>query len=400
MRFDTEIKMMNISELKPYEKNAKKHPPSQVERLAKHIEAVGWDQAIVVDENMTIIKGHGRLLAAKKLGIKMVPVITKYGLSDTIKKIARIADNKLTESSWIPEILKVELQELNHLGVELRDIGFDNNEIDSLLDGKINPIPQSEFNDPEGTPEEQEVEEPFVKEGEIWKLGNHRLMCANSLHKDNVEKLLDGAKIDMVFTDPPYGISLKCDYNKEKPYTGYKNNNSYENIANDDKPFDGSILFDYFPNVKEMFIWGANNFIETIPHASQRGWIVWDKSPNENTDRAIGSNFELCISAKKHKYDICRVTWKGVLGHNRTDDGAKKIHPSMKPVALATWFFEKWGKDCNNVADLFSGSGSTLVACEKNGKTCFAMELSPHYCSQIIRRWEAYTGMKAELIGE
>lgn len=219
----------------------------------------------------------------------------------------------------------------------------------------------------------------------------HRLLCGDSTDKADVEKLMDGEKADMVFTDPPYGIDLDTDYDSRYKQKG----NKYRKIENDNKGFDPRfILNQAFPKTKEVFLWGAHNYAHLLPPGSKHTYVCWDKS-NEGQDRARTIDFELCWSKNRHKQAIVRKLWKG---YTAKEKGELRVHPTQKPVEVCEWFFERWGKGLTNVVDLFGGSGSTLIACEKTNRKCFMSEIDPHYCSVIIERWQNFTGKKAQTL--
>ena len=202
---------------------------------------------------------------------------------------------------------------------------------------------------------------------------------------DDVEKLMNGEKADMVFTDPPYGIDLDTNYVSNKAVKG----NTYKKIIDDDKDFNAGMLCEYFGNI-EQFWWGANYYQGTLPKGGS--WVVWDKS-NEAQDKAIGSDFEICYSTKHHKNSMYRKLWKGFTAKEIDE---KRVHPTQKPIDMVVWFFSKWGEG-QNVADLFLGSGTTLIACEKTNRKCYGMELDEHYCDVIVERWQKFTGKEAIL---
>lgn len=231
-----------------------------------------------------------------------------------------------------------------------------------------------------------EVEEnTYVMDGDLWTLGDHRVLCGDSTVKDNVDRVLGCDKIDMVFTDPPCGINFK---NSQSINPNFKRTvNEYQVLKNDEKPFDPSFLLDFFQNIKEIFIWGAVNFPDKLPIST---WVCWDRKITESGDKSLSGDFDLCWSKQKHKMAMLRCQWHGVFGHNKLDDGDKKNHPTMKPVKLAELFFEKWGKTSKNICDLFLGSGSTLIACEKTNRKCYGIEIDPHYVQVIIERYKTY----------
>ena len=222
----------------------------------------------------------------------------------------------------------------------------------------------------------------------------HRLLCGDSTDKADVDLLMAGEKADMVFTDPPYGINFK----NIQPDDGLSRNvydrnvNVYSVIEGDNSDFDPSFILEMFDETKDIFIWGCQNYADKLPRST---WICWDRKLTEAMDAQKNGDFDLCWSKARHKMTIIRSTWSGVCGHSKTDDGATRIHPTQKPVKLAEAFFERWGKDKTLIIDLFLGSGSTLIACEKTKRNCYGMEIDPHYCSVIIKRWQEFTGKTA-----
>jgi len=236
-------------------------------------------------------------------------------------------------------------------------------------------------------------EAPVTKLGDVWLLGEHRLMCGDSFDRLSIERLMDGKKADMVFTDPPYGMALDTDYTK------MGSNRKYEKVINDEKQFDASLLLDVFSYCDEIFLWGADYYVETLgrKYPNLGSWIIWDKYSDERVgvlDGKFGSAFETCWSKAQHKRELARV----LVTTNYTARGDEtRVHPTQKPVALAEWFIERWGKDAKVIVDLFAGSGFTLMASERMGKACYAMEFEPKYCDVIVQRWETATGGKAVL---
>lgn len=378
------LQFWSLEKLKPYERNSREHSPEQIKRIAESMKTFGFTNPILVDGDNGIIAGHGRLAAAKELGLDKVPVIQLEHLTDEQRRAYIIADNRLAElSTWNNEILKSELSELQELGFDLELIGFDQEQLTEIM-----PPEKSEpLTDEDAVPEVEDA--PVVKRGDTWILGNHRLRCGDSTSAEDVALLMNGEKADMVFTDPPYGMNLDTDYSK----MGQAGIN-HRKVLNDDKYFDPKFIFNLFANVKELFLFGADYYCWDLP--KNGSWIVWDKRSSETNigqlDGAFGSSFELCWSKNKHARDICRVLRE--TGYFARGD-EKKVHPTQKPVSLAVWFFDRWGKDCSYIVDLFGGSGSTLIACEKTGRKCFMMELDEKYVQVIIRRWQEYTGKDA-----
>ena len=200
---------------------------------------------------------------------------------------------------------------------------------------------------------------------------------------------MNGEKADMVFTDPPYGMFLDTDYSTIKGSAKAKikgGGKKYDKIIGDHNDFTPELIntiFACFSDTKEIFIWGADYFAELIPEKNEGSWVVWDKRGGEDADKIVGSCFELCWSKAKHKREIARIKWMGAFGYA---DARDRKHPSQKPIALCEWFFNQWGKDNDLVADLFLGSGSTMVASHQLKRKCYGMELDPKYCQLIIDR--------------
>jgi site-specific DNA-methyltransferase (adenine-specific) len=385
-------------ELTPYENNTKVHPPEQVDRIAESIKRFGWQQPIVVDRDNVVIIGHGRLLAAKQLFLESVPVVYADNLTEEEAQALRLADNKTNESPWDFGKLEEELAALSIAGIDMSKFGFEVGE---------DFIDHTEITEDE-TPEVPE--EPKAKRGEIYRLGNHRLMCGDSTSKDDVDALIDGASVDMIYTDPPYGMNLDTDFSSMKNHLDFAKEKGFVG----GKKYEQGIVDDFTPemieitlsiNADEVFLWGADYYAEILPDRNKGSWIVWDKRANGNddinedyqSDKMYGSCFELCWSKKRHKRDIARVKWAGVFGTEQEPD-KKRFHPTQKPVGLSKWFVDRFSTEGQTILDLFGGSGSTLIACEQTGRKCYMMELDPHYIDVIIQRWENLTGQTAELL--
>ena len=393
-----QIVYKKVDNLIPYINNSRTHSEEQVNQIVASINEFGFTNPLLIDEKDNIIAGHGRLLASKKLKMEEVPCIVLSGLTEAQKKAYIIADNKMAlNAGWDEEHLKIELENLKELDFDLELTGFDVDELDDIFQVE----------------EEQEVieddfdieppEEPKAKLGDIYQLGKHRLMCGDSTSVNDIDKLLNDNKIDMVFTDPPYGMNLNTDYSgmKSEIFKGGIGGKKYEQgIVDDFNPKMIDIIMSL--NVKETFLWGADYFAELLPEKNDGSWIVWDKRANGNddieedysSDKMYGSCFELCWSKNKHKREIARVKWAGIFGMNKQDQN-KRFHPTQKPLELCGWFIKKYSKENNNILDLFGGSGSTLIACEQLNRNCYMMELDPKYVDVIINRWEEFTGKNA-----
>jgi DNA modification methylase len=273
--------------------------------------------------------------------------------------------------------------------------GFDADELSAFLDE-----PTDGLTDEDAVPEAPEV--PITVEGDVWLLGRHRLMCGDSTSIDAVDKLMDGQKADMVFTDPPYGMFLDTNYDSmfAKDAKHRKTGKRFDEVKGDHDDFNPEFIntvFAAFDYCKEIFLWGADYYVDLIPNRNSGSWVVWDKRCDENMDKVVGNTFELCWSKAKHKRMVARILWSGHHGMQK-DDAKKRIHPTQKPVELVVWFFDYYSmQDKKIVADLFGGSGSTLIACEKTNRDCRMMELDAKYCDVIIKRWQEFTGQTATL---
>jgi DNA modification methylase len=392
-----QIEMVSVDTLIPYAKNARTHSDEQVAQIAGSIKEFGFNNPVLVDKDNSVIAGHGRLMAARKLGYKEVPVVKLEHLTESQRKAYILADNRIAlNSGWDTSMLSLELQELKD-DIDLSLLGFDADELDAML----NPIEETEGLTDEDSVPDVPVE-PKTKLGDIYILGNHRLMCGDSTSIDAVDKLMDGKKADMVFTDPPYGMFLNADYSDmDSKFKGSKGGNKYDQVIGDNEDFSPELIntvFASFDYCKEIFLWGADYYAEHLPNKNNGSWIVWDKRGDESADKMYGSTFELCWSKARHKRIMARVKWAGIFGMEKEHD-KKRVHPTQKPVELVTWFFDYFSlKDKQNVVDLYGGSGSTLISAEKVGKHAFVMELDPKYCDVIVKRWEDFTGKKAELV--
>ena len=401
-----EVTNIQIDKLKPYDKNPRINKGA-VDYVVKSIKANGFNQPLVVDQNFVVCVGHTRLMAAKKMSMTEVPCYVK-NMSKEQFIAYNLADNKTSEyAEWDDDLLKENMNILNDIDASLLEAtAFTDEEIDLLVDDDFlltkKEKEEKESERDNAVPETGENQFK-VKLGDIWQLGNHRIMCGDSTKKENIDKLLNGNKIDMVFTDPPYGMNLDTDFTKMHN----SNSKKYKKVIGDDSYFDPSYILEYFSSTKEIFLWGADYYHHSIPESG--GWIVWNKrSTSVESRRDFESDlqeknrsnaFELCWSKVSHKRIIYNCFWNGNLGEGKDEQRTKaatiiRHHPTQKPIKLCHDIIIKYKSD--TVCDLFLGSGSTLIACEKTNRTCYGMELDPHYCSVIINRWQDYTGLKAK----
>jgi DNA modification methylase len=399
------IELWPVDRLTPYERNARTHSSEQVAQIAASIVEFGFTNPILVDSHDGIIAGHGRLMAAQELGLKTVPVVVLDHLSERQRKAYILADNQLAlNAGWDTDLLRAELQDLAEQDFDLSLIGFSDDELADLLPD-IEELPPEDA-DADAVPEPPA--DPVSKPGDVWLLGKHRVMCGDSTAITDVERLMAGGKADMVYTDPPYGMHLDADYKTGNGPGLYKGKDmsrasgvTHRNVVGDHDDFTPDLINTVFANFDycaEIFLWGADYYAELIPNRKDGSWVVWDKVTKADGEQSgveafHGSNFELCWSRAKHKRELARIMHKGLASVEKE----KRVHPTQKPVALAHWFFDRWGSGKVIVADLFGGSGSTLIACEKTGRHARLMELDPRYCDVIVKRWQQFTGKRATL---
>lgn len=379
-----------IADLKPYENNARTHSQEQIAEIGQSIREFGFNNPVLIDEKDNVIAGHGRIMAAKQIGMDTIPVMVLSHLSDTKKRAYILADNRIAlNAGWSPELLRAEFESLLNDGFDVTLTGFTQDEIDAFL----NPQIIVEGNgDPDAVPDI--VPDPVTVPGDVWLLGNHRLMCGDSTMIDQVEKLINGEKVEMVFTDPPYGIKIveTGSFSDGKQYGSMKaKHGEYDAVKNDDSTKTAHDVYRLCKgmNIKTLIFWGANFYPAVLDEGMS--WLVWDK----NTCAPSFSECEIAFVNKVGKLKLFKHQWSGMI--KDSERGEKRCHPTQKPVALAEWCFQEYGKEAKSILDLFGGSGSTLIACEKTGRKCLMMELSPQYCDVIVSRWQKFTGQDAKL---
>tara|TARA_Y100000590_G_C15596472_1_gene968250 strand:+ start:41 stop:1210 length:1170 start_codon:yes stop_codon:yes gene_type:complete len=381
------INMLATKDLIPYARNTRTHSDEQVNQIVSSIKEFGFTNPVLVDQDNMIIAGHGRVMAANKLKLGKVPTICLKHLTEAQKKAYIIADNRLAlNAGWDEDMLKVELEELNDLEFDISLLGFEDKEIESLLSE-----PTEGLTDEDAVPDLPE--EPTTKLGDLWILGDHRLLCGDSTSIDAVDKLMDGNKADMVFTDPPYGINEKGDRSKRKGKNSLSDGVKYNDFNDDTIQYaiDAYNLCEGL-NIPRQVWWGANYYCHSLPQSNN--WFIWDKRVEEK-QKDTNSDCEMAwVKSKYSSIRIFRHLWKGLM--KDSERGLARVHPTQKPIALAEWAFDYF-ENVLIVLDLFGGSGSTLIACEKTNRHCRMMELDPKYCDVIIQRWEEFTGNKAEL---
>lgn len=364
------IEMIACDALIPYSNNTRTHSEQQVIQIASSIKEFGFTNPILLDADNGVIAGHGRLLAAQKLSLTEVPCIRLNHLDEHQKRAYIIADNKLAlNAGWDDELLRLELGSLKDSGFDLALTGFDEDELATLL------IPE----EIEGLTDEDDVPEvpetPVTVEGDIWVLGNHRLMCGSATNPEHIENLTQGAYIDLIHTDPPYGMNaVSKSAVLSKNYDGDILGDDDATVAKDAFTLINSL----YPKAKQIW-WGANYYCSVLPDSEC--WLVWDKN-NGQSDQTD-----------------CELAWANfrsvVRQFTQASEKTNRVHPTQKPVSLMEWIIKRFNLTARTIADFFGGSGSTLIAAEKHNIEAYIMELDPKYCDVIIKRWQDYTGKKA-----
>ena len=390
-----QIKEIAVDKLIPYAKNSRTHSPEQVGQIAASIKEFGFRNPILVD-NLTLIAGHGRLLAAQKLGLDKVPTIDCSDMTESQKKAYIIADNKLAlNAGWDTAMLSIEMQELQEQGFDLELLGFDDKELNALLEPEV----VQGLTDEDAVPETPK--EATTKLGDIYILGKHRVMCGDSTSITDMEKLVNGQPVDMCLTDPPYNVAYEG---------GTKEKLTIQNDSMEDGQFrqflrDAFVAADMVMKAGAVFyIWHADSEGYNFRGACHdTGWkvrqcLIWKKSSLVMGRQDYHWMHEPCLYGWKegasHLWSADRKQTT-ILEFNKPSRNGE--HPTMKPVELFEYQMLNNTKGGDIVLDSFGGSGTTLIAAEKHGRYARIMELDPKYCDVIVKRWEDFTGEKATL---
>jgi DNA modification methylase len=395
-----EIEYKNIEQLIPYVNNSRTHSKEQVAQIASSIKEFGWTNPILLDGENGIIAGHGRLQAARLLNEFEVPTIQLDGLTETQKKAYIIADNKLAmNAGWDSQLLGIEIMDLREAGFDIDLLGFDENELKEFED--VEKI--------EGLTDEDVVpevpEEPITKLGDVYKLGNHRLLCGDSTNVDNVSKLMQGEIAEMVFTDPPYRMEAEGGSNQPIGRAAAKLGESIKHLCD----FDPIAFLNTLPIVFEKNKLNAYIFCnkDLVPD-----YLKWAVDAGYNFNILFWKKPNAIPLGGQHRPDVEYLLFfrKSAIWNNglKNVDYSKclefgresGLHPTMKPVSMIENQLLISSNQNSIVMDFFGGSGSTMIACEKTERKARLMELDPKYCDVIVKRWEDFTGKKAELINE
>jgi DNA modification methylase len=364
-----ELIKKKVYELIPYINNSRTHSEEQITQLISSIKEFGFTNPILLAPDNSIIAGHGRLQAVKRLGHEEVPCIIVQGLTKTQIKALIIADNQLAlNAGWDLEKLSVEIEGLKDEDFNIDILGFEDDFIKDLLNKENEGL-----TDEDAVPEI--LENPKTKVGDLWTLGNHRLLCESSTSIDAVNKLMNGTYPDLIHTDPPYGMNAVSK-------SGVLSKNYKTDILGDNNADIAKesfkLIYSLYPESKQIW-WGANYYCSVLPDSEC--WLVWDKD-NGQSDQTD-----------------CELAWANfrsvVRQFTQSSEKKNRVHPTQKPVSLMEWIIKRFKINSKTLADFFGGSGSTLIAGEKHNLQTFIMELDPKYCDVIIQRWQQFTGKEA-----
>ena len=402
---DLELKIIYLKseDITPYINNTRTHSKEQIQQIKSSIAEFGMCSPIGI-HNGVIVYGHARFQALQELKYTSFPCLDLSHLTDTQRKAYVIADNQLPlNAGWDEDMLRLELDSLKELDFDIGLLGFEDDFM-SEIGCDFSDDEQGDKGDNDGLTDADEIQEPSDDPisvlGDVWQLGDHRVMCGDSTSIDDVDKLIDGHKVDMVFTDPPYGISIVQNnqiggggafgVGKEAKKTGkVLAATQYAPVAGDESI---NVAVEAIRVIKTLgakveIIWGGNYYAQHLDNSNC--WIVWDKQTGENTF----ADAELAWTNQDTKVRIFEHRWMGL--YKASEHGEKRVHPTQKPIALAEWCLNIYGEKCETVLDLFGGSGFTLIACETKNKDAFIMELSEAYVDVIINRWQNFTGKEA-----
>jgi len=396
-----------IDRLIPYARNARTHSEAQIAQIAASIREWGWTTPILVDENGTVLAGHGRLAAARQLQMTKVPVIVASGWSDAKRRAYVLADNKLAlNAGWDNELLALELGELGDLGCDLELTGFTDEEIAALMPVEVT----------EGLTDEDEVpevpEQPVTVLGDVWVLGKHRLMCGDSTSIDAVDRLMDGGRASFCFTSPPYNlgksVALRNGARKgsDSAYNDFQDDGQWPELMRgflnislmksdvscvnvqmlSGNKFDLLKLFgEYSKRTIDIGVWAKTN----PPPAMADGVMtsafefMWFLSSDDEPNRRIKTS------------SFARGTFSNVFSHATASGHDASVHGAVFPLAIAQHYIQNCSQKNDVILEFFGGTGTTLIACEKTGRTARLMELDPRYCDVIVKRWQEFTGKQA-----
>ena len=372
------MQIVKISEVKPNPKNPRIINDGKFQKLVKSIQEfpdmLNKRPLVVftdVDNKYVVLGGNMRLKACKEIGLKEIPIIVADEWTEEQKNEFLIKDNVgFGEWDWDSLANEWDAEKLDDWGLDLP------------IDLRVEEELEAEEDNYE-IPDEINTD---IVIGDLFEIGEHRLLCGDSTDSDQVAKLMNGEKADMVLSDPPYGMFLDADYSSLN--WGDRKGKKYDNVIGDHEDFNPELIntfFKHFDYCKEMFLWGADYYFELLPEFKKGNYIVWDKTLQSNGDAGSNSEFELCWSRQKHKRVVLHFNWFRYFGL-QSQDTKTRLHPTQKPLEVNKHFIESYTKEKEYIIDLFLGSGSTMVASHQLKRKCYGMELDPKYCQVIIDR--------------
>jgi DNA modification methylase len=370
---------MSIADLTPDPANARKHGPRNLDAIKASLSAFGQRKPVVVQaEGMIVRAGNGTLEAAKALGWETIAAVVLDDDNATASQFA-IADNRTAElAEWDDETLASLLDGMDEPTRDM--LAFDDKELAGLMRGlEPDEIVEDEAPEPPA--------DPITQPGDLWTLGQHRLLCGDCANTEHMAALLGGEKPDAVVSDPPYGMSYGGTAGTAQNGMDNSARRVVKPVHGDDQHFDPTAVLSATSG--DVLLWGGDWFYDRLPPGGS--WIIWDKRASEAADAIPGAPFEVCWSRRRQARSIVRVPWGG--WNNREKGDMERWHPTQKPVAVMAASVS--AAKGNSILDPFAGSGTTLIACEQSSRRCLAMEIDPAYCDVIVQRWENLTGQKA-----
>lgn len=391
------VERRKVADLIPYAKNSRTHSERQIEQIAASIGEFGFTVPVLVDEAGMIIAGHGRVMAAQKIGLDDVPCIVADGWSETQKRAYLIADNKLTENgAWDDDILRDELKAIGESGFDLDLTGFDGVELVSFLTDKTEGL-----TDPDDVPDAPAV--PVTVRGDIWICGNHRLLCGDSTVETDVAAVLNGVKPHLMVTDPPYGVEYAADW-RDAALGGKAGGRATGKVSNDGKA-DWREAWALFPG-DVAYIWHAGNKSHLVAESliacgfDLRAQIIWAKSQFVIGRGNYHPHHEPCWYAVKNSGHWNGDRKQSTLWQIDKPRKSETGHSTQKPVECMRRPIVNNSSPGQAVYEPFCGSGTTMIAAEMEGRHAYCIELSETYCDVIVKRWQAFTGASATLEGD
>lgn len=385
----THVEMRSIDSLIPYVRNARVHSDRQVDQIAASIKEFGWTIPILISEDNTLIAGHGRVLAAKNLGIAEVPTMVAKGWTEAQRRAYTLTDNKLTlVGEWDDELLKIELEELKASDFNLELTGFDTKELDALLKSSYVAEEKEDASEEAMSRADELQQKWLVSEGDLFQCGDHRILCADCNNKEALVQLLSNDKPILLLTDPPYGVKMDKGFvGGSRPFNKSKGNpikiRSYTDEWDNDRP--SQETFEYILSLtQDSIIWGGNFFADLLPMSTH--WLVWDK---HQTMPSFGDCELAWTSFNRKSVKKYDVEYNGLIGREK-----ERFHPTQKPLKLFSQVIVDYTEAGDSILDIYAGSGTTLIACEETGRIARIVEREPSYIAVALERWSHQTGQE------